>query len=126
MTCDEEALTEYLDGELSTERRAALESHLKVCAACAKTLERLKAGSAALKKHAALPPAVGLAESVLPSKGRGGERRGRHAAEVIVALTFGIVVMLTVGKMFKPQISGVFNQIMGMISGAASTVGSGN
>jgi hypothetical protein len=34
--------------------------------------------------------------------------------------------ILVIGKMFKPQISGIFNQIMGMISGAASTVGTAN
>ncbi|TBR25189.1 hypothetical protein EPO15_02625 [bacterium] len=116
MSCDEEALTEYLDGELSPERGAAVEVHLKSCAACAKTLERLKAASAAFKKHAAVRSPAGL----------GRETRGRELSAVLTAVIVTVVVVLTVGKMFKPQISGIFNQVMGMISGAASTVGSGN
>ena len=45
--------------------------------------------------------------------------------EYLMMLAVIVGVILVVGKMFKPQISGIFNQIMGMISGAASTVGSG-
>lgn len=115
MTCDEEALTEYLDGELDPERRKAVEAHLASCPACSKTLERLKAASKAFKKHGAVPPPPGL----------GRESRGREAARVLVAVIFAVVIILSLGQ-FKPQISGIFNQVMGMISGAASTVGSGN
>lgn len=116
MTCDEEALSEYLDGELDPERRKAVEAHLGSCAPCAKTLERLKAASKAFKTHGAVPLPAGL----------GHEARGREASRVLVAAIIGVIVVLSVGQMFKPQVASIFNQVMGMISGAASTVGSGN
>lgn len=116
MTCDEEALTEYLDGELAPERAKAVEAHLTSCPSCAKTLERLRSASKAFKKHGAVPRRAGP----------GRESRGREASRVLVAVIVGVIVVLSVGQMFKPQIAGIFNQVMGMISGAASTVGSGN
>ena len=51
--------------------------------------------------------------------------RGQNTVEYLMMLAVIVGVILVIGKMFKPQISGIFNQIMGMISGAASTVGSG-
>ena len=53
------------------------------------------------------------------------EERGQNTVEYLMMLAVIVGVILVIGKMFKPQISGIFNQIMGMISGAASTVGSG-
>ena len=53
-------------------------------------------------------------------------RRGQNTVEYLMMLAVIVGVILVIGKMFKPQISGIFNQIMGMISGAASTVGSGS
>lgn len=50
--------------------------------------------------------------------------RGQNTVEYLMMLAVIVGVILVIGKMFKPQISGIFNQIMGMISGAASTVGS--
>ena len=38
-----EWMSEYLDGELSPARRAALESHLPTCAECTRTLAELRA-----------------------------------------------------------------------------------
>ena len=52
-------------------------------------------------------------------------RKGQNTVEYLMMLAVIVGVILVIGKMFKPQISGIFNQIMGMISGAASTVGSG-
>jgi Flp pilus assembly pilin Flp len=52
--------------------------------------------------------------------------RGQNTVEYLMMLAVIVGVILVIGKMFKPQISGIFNQIMGMISGAASTVGSVN
>jgi Flp pilus assembly pilin Flp len=51
-------------------------------------------------------------------------RRGQNTVEYLMMLAVIVGVILVIGKMFKPQISQVFNQIMGMISGAASSVGS--
>lgn len=126
MNCDEEALTEYLDGELSAERRAAVEAHLGSCAGCSRTLDSLKSASKAFKEHAGAPPAAGLADAVRRASAPGRESKGRELAPVLTAAIVAVIVLLSVGTMFKPQISGIYNQVMGMISGAASTVGSGN
>ncbi len=46
-------------------------------------------------------------------------KRGQNTVEYLMMLAVIVGVILVVGKMFKPQISNVFNQIMGMVSGAA-------
>jgi len=51
--------------------------------------------------------------------------RGQNTVEYLMMLAVIVGVILVIGKMFKPQISQVFQQIMQMISGAAATVGSG-
>ena len=53
------------------------------------------------------------------------DERGQNTVEYLMMLAVIVGVILVIGKMFKPQISGIFNQIMGMISGAANTVGQG-
>ena len=57
---------------------------------------------------------------------RNRSRKGQNTVEYLMMLAVIVGVILVIGKMFKPQISGIFNQIMGMISGAASTVGTAN
>ena len=52
--------------------------------------------------------------------------RGQNTVEYLMMLAVIVGVILVVGKMFKPQISAIFNQIMGMISGAATSVASPN
>jgi len=49
--------------------------------------------------------------------------KGQNTVEYLMMMAVIVGVILVIGKMFKPQISGVFNQIMGMISGAARSVG---
>ncbi len=56
---------------------------------------------------------------------RARSERGQNTVEYLMMLAVIVGVVLVIGKMFKPQISGIFNQIMGMISGAANTVGQG-
>ena len=51
--------------------------------------------------------------------------RGQNTVEYLMMLAVIVGVILVIGKMFKPQISGIFNQIMRSISGAAATVSSG-
>ena len=53
-------------------------------------------------------------------------RRGQNTVEYLLMLTVIVGVILVIGKMFKPQISTIFANIMNMISGAANTVGSGS
>lgn len=51
-------------------------------------------------------------------------KKGQNTVEYLMMLAVIVGVILVIGKMFKPQISQIFSQIMGMISGAASSVGS--
>lgn len=48
--------------------------------------------------------------------------RGQNTVEYLMMLAVIVGVILVVGKMFKPQISQIFGQIMASISGAAGTV----
>ena len=52
--------------------------------------------------------------------------RGQNTVEYLMMLAVIVGVILVVGKMFKPKISEIFNQIMNSISGAAGSVSSGN
>lgn len=52
--------------------------------------------------------------------------RGQNTVEYLLILAVVVGVVLVVGKMFKSQIGGIFNQVMGMISGAATSVGTGS
>ena len=52
-------------------------------------------------------------------------RRGQGTVEYLLMLGVIVGVSLVIGRMFKPQISGVFNQVMKNVSDAANTVGRG-
>ena len=69
--------------------------------------------------------AAKLREEVEILKELARDKRGQNTVEYLMMLAVIVGVILVIGKMFKPQISGIFNQIMGMISGAAQQVGSG-
>lgn len=53
-----------------------------------------------------------------------GDRRGQNTVEYLMMLAVIVGVILVIGKMFKPQVSGIFNQIMGMVAGTIIQVGS--
>ncbi|MBI4348529.1 MAG: sigma-70 family RNA polymerase sigma factor [Elusimicrobia bacterium] len=44
--------------------------------------------------------------------------------DYVLCLGFFVLAMLVLGRLFKPHVSNVFNQIMGMVSGAAQGVAS--
>jgi hypothetical protein len=50
-------------------------------------------------------------------------RRGQGIVEYLMMMAVVVGVVLVIGKMFKPQVSGIFNSIMGQIAGAIQTVG---
>lgn len=50
-------------------------------------------------------------------------RRGQGIVEYLMMMAVVVGVILVIGKMFKPQVSGIFNNIMGQIAGAVQTVG---
>jgi putative zinc finger protein len=103
-------LSEYLDGDLAANDRAALEAHLAGCAACRATLaelERVVARAQALEDR---PPAnelwSGIAERIGVSAGPGvvrlADRRERHARRRMVfsipqAIAAGVTLMLLSG-----------------------------
>ncbi len=126
MTCPGEDLSAYLDGELAPARRSEVEAHLVSCPSCPKELARLRGASAAFKAQGRPAAPAGLAGAALASSpvretaGRG--MRWESAAAVMAVVS---LVLVTSGKMLKPQIAGLINQTMGMISGAAMSVGEG-
>lgn len=50
-------------------------------------------------------------------------RRGQGIVEYLMMMAVVVGVVLVIGKMFKPQVSGIFNNIMSQIAGAVQTVG---
>ncbi|TBR25188.1 hypothetical protein EPO15_02620 [bacterium] len=50
-------------------------------------------------------------------------RRGQGIVEYLMMMAVVVGVVLVIGKMFKPQVSGIFNSIMSQIANAAQTVG---
>lgn len=53
------------------------------------------------------------------------EKGGQGTVEYLMMLAVIVGVSLVIGKMFKPHISGLFNQIMIMITEGAKTIGGG-
>ncbi|HVE14768.1 MAG TPA: hypothetical protein VNI01_15335 [Elusimicrobiota bacterium] len=51
------------------------------------------------------------------------DRRGQNTVEYLMMLAVIVGVILVIGRMFKPQISGVFLQVMQMIQGGVQQVG---
>ncbi|HBL15190.1 MAG: hypothetical protein A2X36_07210 [Elusimicrobia bacterium GWA2_69_24] len=120
-----EELSAYLDGELTPKKKAGVDRHLEACAECRDRLESLRKASARFRAEAARKAPESLREAVL-----GGAPKAEAAPSsplgFALALAVLLLVLLGVGKLFKPQISQVFNQVMAMVSGAAQSVGSGN
>lgn len=53
------------------------------------------------------------------------DKRGQSVVEYLMMLAVIVGVILVIGAMFKPQISGIFNQIMEKIAIAVQQVGGG-
>lgn len=50
-------------------------------------------------------------------------RRGQGIVEYLMMMGVVVGVILVIGKMFKPQVSGIFNDIMSRIAEAVRMVG---
>ena len=93
-------LSEYLDGELPSEERAALEAHLAVCDECPRTLEELRFVVARAGGLEDRPPAVNLWPGIA---GRIGGGRGASQVEDLFAarsprrMTFSVPQLLAAG-----------------------------
>jgi anti-sigma factor RsiW len=61
MTCEwTDRLSEYIDGELGADEQRAVEAHVEGCAACARTVDELRAVAARARVLPARPPASDL------------------------------------------------------------------
>jgi anti-sigma factor RsiW len=116
-----ENLSAFLDGELDPESKTGLEAHLKECEACRRELEGLKKASVRFREAGKVRAPAALGEAVL-KKGR--PERRHPALTFAVALAAIVLALYAAGRVFKPQLSQVFNQVMSMVSGAAQSVGS--
>ena len=53
-------------------------------------------------------------------------QRGKGIVEYLMMMGVIVGVILVIGAMFKPQVSGIFNEVMGRISSTIVTVGGPN
>lgn len=116
-----EDLAGVIDERLSPERGAAVSAHLAGCADCRRDLESLRQASARFKAHGLAKAPAELRAKLLQAARRPAEKRST-ALQYVLVLGGALLVLLLVGRAFKPQVSNVFNQIMGMVSGAAQGV----
>lgn len=99
--CEEfsEALSAYLDGELSAEERSRLEAHLEGCPRCQEELKSLRAVSSLVTSLPEVTPSPAL----LAALGRGFEKRRRwlrpiplFKGDLIPALAAAAVILISV------------------------------
>src|SRR5581483_10719185 len=114
-----EDLSAYLDGELSQQEKAKVDGHLASCAECRDELAAARSASAKFRAQAAADAPAGLADRVLAMAGA--KRKDKNPAresliEFAIALAIVLVLLVGAGRLFKPQLAGIFNQVMGMIS----------
>lgn len=50
-------------------------------------------------------------------------RRGQGIVEYLMMMGVVVGVILVIGKLFKPQVSGIFNDIMARVADGVRTVG---
>ena len=103
-------LSEYVDGDLDAAERAALDVHLQVCAACARTVAELRAVlERAGELEAPAPPAdlwPGIAARIAPRRSRvlelpawrrGAPRRWSFTLPQLAAAAAALVVLSSLG-----------------------------
>src|SRR5262245_9691912 len=120
-----EDVSAFLDGQLSPHDMERVKLHLAACSECRTELEILGSASTEFRSKAAKRAPAGLAERILAEAKK---PPPKHIP--LLKLAFGLAVIvgaaLIVGKLFKVQIGGVFNTIMGMISSGRMALGSPN
>lgn len=118
-----ENLSAYLDGELTAPHRTELENHLAACQDCRRELESLRRASTRFRAEGTRRAPPGLEGEVLGRSAASAQAR-RPALSLALGTAVTVAVLLIAGKAFKPHLSAVFNQVMGMISGAATSISS--
>lgn len=120
---ESEELSAHLDGALPPEREAAVALHLSACVDCRGRLEGLRRASARFRAQGAAKAPAELRAKLLGAC-RAPKDRWKTARDCVLWLGVGLAGLSLLGKAFKPQVSSVFNQVMGMVSGAAQGVAS--
>jgi anti-sigma factor (TIGR02949 family) len=100
--------SEYLDGELDGQARAALEAHVAGCAECRQELDALRRTVQAVRDLPAEPAPMGLTEDVLTRLRA--EAPGRGAVLVLWSRVLPVAAMLlvVVGLVFSVSRNGLF------------------
>jgi anti-sigma factor RsiW len=122
---DKEKLTAFLDGELPPADLEALKAHLASCPECSAYLERIKQASADFREHGAEKIPAGVLNAALK---QAATKKRVHkdlspAVKLIIALAALTIFVFVSGAFAKRFMPGLFGQIQGMISGAASNLG---
>lgn len=120
---DDETLSAMIDSELNASAGDAARRHLAACAQCGARLESLRAASAAFKRSGAVAMPSGLAERSKDSAAKGARRPALLTAGAVASI--GLVVLALAGVALKNFMPTLFNNIQQMITGAASSMGSG-
>jgi anti-sigma factor RsiW len=119
----DEELSALIDGELPGEAAARARAHAASCAECAARMEKLSAASLMFKRSGARAAPAGLGgrvkAAVKPSRARVRLVRG-----AMLAAGFAAAFLIS-GAVLKRFIPSLFNNIQQMITGAASSAGSG-
>jgi anti-sigma factor RsiW len=119
---DDEILSAMIDDQLGASELATSQLHLSQCGKCQKRLVLLKDASASFRKYGAVKTPTGLLEGQ-PSRRLPSSRMQRRtvawAAVSVACLILGGVV----ARLFLPTL---FNEFQQIITGAASSMGSGD
>ncbi len=119
---DDEALSALIDGRTDA---AAARAHVESCATCSARLMKLSAASAAFRRVGEVALPSGLAARVKVAAAMGNTRRPTSLAWKLAMSVAVFLLMLASAAALKRFVPGLFGEVQGMISGAASSVGSG-
>ncbi|MBI3550957.1 MAG: zf-HC2 domain-containing protein [Elusimicrobia bacterium] len=121
---NKEQLTAFLDGELPSVEREAVEAHLVSCPECSAYLERVKKASSDFRQFGADKlPARLLATALALAADKKRAEDSHPALKLVLVLTAALALVLAGGLMAKHFLPGLFSQIQGMISGASAHLG---
>jgi anti-sigma factor RsiW len=122
---DDESLNALIDGAGGDAAEDA-RLHAAACAKCGERLERLRGASAAFRRSGAreLPAGLAARAKAAAQEPQPEPLRVRLAWNLVYA-GVALILVLAGGAAMKRTMPDLFSQIQGMISGAASSMGSG-
>lgn len=119
-----ESLSAYSDGQLAPDKMTEIAGHLPGCGECTAVLLELKTLSSGIKTNLAPSAPTAMKERLL-DKARGVRIPLFRPSTVLAAALTVIILALMAGLAAKRLMPTMYAQIQGMISGAASSLGSG-